>query len=611
MSYESKTIDKIIDDIEFNKAFLPAIQRKFVWPSWKIEKLFDSIMRNFPIGSFLFWELKAEKAGEYVFYEFLKSYHERYPYNELKKGAFRHSEIIGVLDGQQRLSSIFIGLMGTHAQKIKHFKSKSEYAYPETKLYLNLLSLPYEIEKKNEDNDIIKVVSDKTFEFRFLTPEQAEITEEKKEDGTKKYNCWFLTGKVLKWSDSPDIDTIYDKLIEDKEEAYIEALKSQRQFIKNGLRTLHKRIKSDRLINYFKVSSDDLEEILEIFIRVNSGGTILSKTDLLFSTIVANWSDGREQIENFLKFINEKGNNSFSFSNDFLMRSCLVLSDLPVLFKVNSFKSENVVLIKNNWENIKKSIAKAVDLLVDFGFCKENLTSQNVIIIIAYHLFKGGNDNNLSKENIRKYLLHALLMKIYGGQGDQVIATLRNGLLTEESIKNKTFILRSKEFPFAHLLELKLPANKTLKIDNEDLQDFMNYKKGADSFFVLSLLYPSLKYSEKSFHQDHIHPTTQFNLTNLKDRGISEEKCNLWSNLKDTVPNLQIMEGTQNSAKNGTPFEVWLDNKFSDEMFSKVSYLASNFIPQNISYKLEDFETFYERRKKILIETLRKNIAGL
>ena len=79
MSYQNTSIKQIVTDIEHNKAYLPAIQRRFVWPRWKIEKLFDSIMRNYPIGSFLFWTLKKEKANDYVFYEFLKNYDERHP----------------------------------------------------------------------------------------------------------------------------------------------------------------------------------------------------------------------------------------------------------------------------------------------------------------------------------------------------------------------------------------------------------------------------------------------------------------------------------------------------------------------------------------------------
>ena len=83
MAYSSLSIQQLITDITDNKYFLPAIQRKFVWGEEKICKLFNSIMRDYPIGTFLFWELSAEKANEYTFYEFLKNYHERDSKNEL------------------------------------------------------------------------------------------------------------------------------------------------------------------------------------------------------------------------------------------------------------------------------------------------------------------------------------------------------------------------------------------------------------------------------------------------------------------------------------------------------------------------------------------------
>ena len=144
MSYYSKSIQDIVKDIEFEKAYLPAIQRKFVWPRWKIEQLFDSLLRGYPIGSFLFWELKSEKANDYVFYSFLKNYDERKPNNIRKTGTFLHPEIIGVLDGQQRLSSMYLGIQGSHRERLKHHRSQGDHAYPETFLCLNLLSLPYE-----------------------------------------------------------------------------------------------------------------------------------------------------------------------------------------------------------------------------------------------------------------------------------------------------------------------------------------------------------------------------------------------------------------------------------------------------------------------------------
>lgn len=607
MSYHSKSIKEIIADIEHGKAYLPAIQRKFVWPRSKIERLFDSIMRNYPIGSFLFWELQSEKAHDYVFYHFLKNYDERNPNNSRKIGAFLNSEIIGVLDGQQRLSSMYLGIQGSHRERLKHHRSLADHAYPETFLFLNLLSLPYEENSSGE----LEVDRDINFEFRFLTA-NASRESFRNEDGEVKPCFWFPVGTVIRWNEDPDIDFIFDSiqtLVVDPIQK--QAIVDSRRFIKKALRDLHHRICADKLINYFRITKDDLDDILKIFIRVNSGGTILSKTDLLFSTIIATWEDGRDEIEAFLRSLNSKG-DGFSLNNDFLMRACLVLSDLPVLFKVNSFKSENVELIKNNWNQIKNALNSTVDLLVSWGFSGSVLTSQNAIIIIAYHLMKGGNNSETSKQGMKRYLLNASLKNIYGGQGDQVIASLRNFLRVENSPKQ--FTLKSAEFDFNGMLSVKLPANKTLRITKDDVEEFLLYRKGPNSFFVLSLLYPNLRYSQVHFHQDHIHPDSGFNDKNFQVINLDASKWNLLKELKDTLPNLQLMEGRQNESKNATPFKTWITGVSSSGVKNVVDFnrfCVENFIPVNVDLDFTSFEEFYEERKSILrgelIKTLNLN----
>ena len=58
---------------ENRKLLLPSIQREFVWTHEKIEDFFDSILSNYPIGVFLFWDIKSRhKRQEYNFYEFEK-----------------------------------------------------------------------------------------------------------------------------------------------------------------------------------------------------------------------------------------------------------------------------------------------------------------------------------------------------------------------------------------------------------------------------------------------------------------------------------------------------------------------------------------------------------
>ena len=58
MGFETPiTISKAIGEIQSNKYLLPAIQREFVWSAEQIESLFDSLLRGYPIGSFLFWKV--------------------------------------------------------------------------------------------------------------------------------------------------------------------------------------------------------------------------------------------------------------------------------------------------------------------------------------------------------------------------------------------------------------------------------------------------------------------------------------------------------------------------------------------------------------------------
>ncbi len=612
MGYDSISIKETIKSIEESKIYLPALQRKFVWGKHQIQMLFDSLMRNYPIGTFLFWKLKKEKADTYVFYEFLREYDERNPYNVRKTGSFLHPEITGVLDGQQRLSSMYIGLQGTHTERALYQRVNSASSYKKTMLYLNLLSLPYSLSGSNS----IETDEEKNFEFQFLTQEASKsqitrkikyINEFDQEVEKEDIMYWFRVGDVLRWDEDPEFDIIIDAFIESSaNDQQKDELKKNQRFIKKSLETLKRRICDEELINYFEVSKSDLEDILKIFIRVNSGGTQLNKTDLLFSTIVATWENGREEIEDLLKTINSKG-EKFNFTNEFLMRSCLVLTDASVSYKVNSFKSENVQKIKEKWSKIASAILKTVDLLVEFGFSSNTLTSQNATIIIAYYIMKGGEITKTNKKDIKKYLIHSMLNQIYGGQQEQIITVLRN-VFREQKIQGgeKVYVLKMRTFSFDELLKVKLPARKTLYVRDVDIENYLSYKISASSFLVLSLLYPNLRYNEVQFHQDHIHPHSRFTKEILKDMSIPEDQWDKWFAYRDLIPNLQLMEGRQNESKNATEFKKWLQQKTKDE---QTQFCVSNYIPMDVEHDFSLFLSFFERRKTILREELKKVLA--
>ncbi len=605
MTYENMSIKEAIKKIDGNEMFLPALQRKFVWDKTQIELLFDSIMRNYPIGTFLFWKLHNDKASDYVFYEFLKDYKQNEPYNRLKTGKFVGGDgdrIIGILDGQQRLSSMYVGLMGTHTEKKKFARSSNIDAYVKTSLHLNLLSLPY----KASEGKKTELIEEQNFEFRFLADEVATETSRKSqppsEEGERAVEepvCWLKVGDVLGWGEELDLDWIYkgivDSLRDDKQK---DAIKDNKRKIKYAITKLHDRMHKEKLISYFTIEKNDLEDILKIFVRVNSGGTVLNKTDLLFSTIVATWEDGREKIEELMKLINSKG-DGFSFGNEYLMRCCLMLTDGPSRFKVNSFKSENVGKIKSEWDNIAAAISKTVDLLNEFGYSGSLLSSQNATLVIAYHIFKGGSLDQVSKDNIRKYLSRALLKRVYSSSQEQVLQAFRNALRKKKqtSHEHEEYELANKSFSFDAMSNALSDTQKSLKLAPDDINNFLEFKKGGDAFLVLALLYPNLKYAQTSFHQDHIHPRALFKDSEFDKFGMSKEDRDEWLDLRDRVPNLQMLEGSENQSKNATPLVDWVHREYDDNVQQLVD---RDYFPDGVSLEFSEFKAFYDKREAIL-----------
>lgn len=598
MSYEHKSIHEVVTEIEAGKFYLPALQRKFVWDEDRITLLFDSILRGYPISTFLFWFLKRAKADEYVFYKFLDRYDERDPFNKRKDGNFTQDEIIGVLDGQQRLSSIYIGLQGKYITKEKYKHYDNPDAWPERELYINLLNTPYTLDESGDYPHVV-IQESENFELSFLKKSQSSSRVDLKM-GKERKEFWFKVGELIKWNEDTSPSDIFEsiKASEQKEEV-LEELDEQRRFVIKTIENLRDKFIKEQIITYFKTSKEDLEAILNIFVRVNSGAVALSKSDLLFSTIIATWENGREEIEKLQKDLNNMG-DGFWFSNDFIMRSLLVLSDLPVLFKVNSFKSENVKLIKENWEGIRDALLKAVDVLAEAGLSGWLIPSQNAVIPIAYYIFKEGTLSKEAKSDLIKYLKHAFLKNVYGGQGDAVIAAMRNALRTKNEASG-IYVLRHSVFTFQQFLDhLKLPGDKSLLITEEDLVEFLESKKGPYTFLLLSTIYPHFKYGQVKLHQDHVHPYSRFTNELFDEWGFDHEKKKEWWDKRDMLPNLQLMEGGENQSKHAKPFIAWLNTEFLNDNGgekNKQAYLERNYIDPALSLQFEEFEAFFENRK--------------
>src|SRR4249919_3248920 len=107
------TIATALNRIQQTQYVLPAIQREFVWKPEQIERLFDSLMQGYPFGTFLFWKVEPERSGQFKFYSFVQNYHERDAAHCPELGTLPNRELTAVLDGQQRLTALNIGLRGS------------------------------------------------------------------------------------------------------------------------------------------------------------------------------------------------------------------------------------------------------------------------------------------------------------------------------------------------------------------------------------------------------------------------------------------------------------------------------------------------------------------
>ena len=116
MKYHSATIGELLSRLN-RDIFIPGIQRPYVWEPERIVKLFDSLMRGYPINAFMFWELQPEHHDDLDIYRFVKRFRQGDIHNDPADPP-TDRPITLVLDGQQRLTSMLIGLAGSYSMRI-------------------------------------------------------------------------------------------------------------------------------------------------------------------------------------------------------------------------------------------------------------------------------------------------------------------------------------------------------------------------------------------------------------------------------------------------------------------------------------------------------------
>jgi hypothetical protein len=236
-------LTKLIHDIKMGEIALPDIQRPFVWPNTKVRDLFDSMYRGFPVGYLLFWQATAATAAE--------------GFKSLGTDEKQHVPHLLIVDGQQRLTSLYAVLTGTPVLR-------ENYKQEQIRIAFRPIDQTFEVTDAAIAND----------------PE-------------------FIPDIGQLWAG----DIPYGRFVRE----FMDRLRERRQVDQEEEYRLEEFIDRVRDLQGYPFTALELsnnvdeEQVAEVFVRINSAGTLLSQADFILTLMSVFWDKGRRALEEFAR----------------------------------------------------------------------------------------------------------------------------------------------------------------------------------------------------------------------------------------------------------------------------------------------------------------------
>jgi hypothetical protein len=577
------TIASVLHRVQAQELILPAIQREYVWESDQIVALFDSLMRGYPVGGFLSWKVEPETIEQFKFYGFLKDYSRYDSFHCPVLDVPPTKPVTAVLDGQQRLTSLNIGLRGSFADRVRGGWTNNPAAYPRRQLYLNVLA-----EAPENESGLI-------FDLRFIRDDQIAAEKEKQDETT----YWFPVSEIFAAPEAAHLVKLLAKhgIGNDPDAA-------------ERVSTLWDAVHKTTGLHFYEETDQDVERVLDIFIRVNSGGTPLSYSDLLLSIATAQWPerDARQEINTLVDGLNSKG-QGFRFSKDVVLKAALVLAGVgDFAFRVKNFNVANMALLDKEWDSIAESLELAADLLADFGLSDATLPADSVIVPVAYYVhrrnltqkYRTSTTYATDRAALRLWVLRTLVLPGVWGSGlDTLLRDLRTAIDDDGA----------NGFPVASIEQRMDARGKSLVFSDAVIDELLTLAYGKRrTFALLALLFPHVD-TRNVHHVDHIFPVSLLHKPKLKALGFMDAEIDELQAIRDLLPNLQLLEGPQNIAKSAQDPGTWSTSEFVDPT-KLTNYLDRNALPEPLPPSATEFKSFFEARRKLLVELVKKTVSG-
>ena len=403
---------------------------------------------------------------------------------------------------------------------------------------------------------------------------------------------WFRVPDILDMETGPDMnDWLLDKDLEKQQQSHAYRI----------LDRLYRVIHTEPTVAYYEENNQDIEHVLSIFIRRNSGGTTLSYSDLLLSIATSQWSnlDARKEVHQLVDDLNRIG-PGLDLTKDFVLKAGLMVTDIAsVGFQVRNFTRSNMAILEKNWQRIRDALVETVQLVTGFGFDANSIRAASALLPIAYYLYQIGAPRDFDyhkryaddRNAIRGWLIRSVLKAsgIWGSGLDTLLTALRE-VLQDAS---------NEHFPAAEMRRLMAQRGKSLEFSEEEVEDLADMGLNDRRIFaLLAMLSPFIDFQHHHFHIDHIFPKSRFTQRRLHEAGVDENQIDILIDCANRIGNLQLLDGAINLEKQATLPAEWVEVQFPTE--EKRRHYCDLYLLGEIPRDLTGFLDFYKARQERL-----------
>lgn len=548
MSYLGISIKEALEKIN-TSWFLPAVQRPYVWGNrYESEKyicrLFDSLFQTYPIGGLIMWETDARVAHR----EFISDYHQGDTSHLVEEGIWDRHKCL-VYDGQQRLQTLFCCLKYTFNDRILVFDLSYDQIKDED------LDTGFSFVDKNTELEPFQIKMNRLFAL----PSDSDKKPSIRREFTSKTGEEDIQNRI-----EQNLDRLWSVFVG----------------------------RDSKSLAYFSIASSDEKKVNDIFERLNTGGIPLSKADLLFSRIKAEYPEFEYDIMDFCKGLTARTKIAFE--------SYDVLQVLHMIVKGRSRVDENVKSSEINqfkivWDKLQTPLAAFFDDYLVGHFKITNMAIIRnkmpllVLITFFYKYYETGKKfRNVTADELQKIDRFFISAEI----NDWALQSYTDNF-TRTILNNAPNL-----FPLDQIEGyVKDRGNRPLQVTEAMFRSFR--------WMALKFLMPNRAFEfainvENRFNPelDHIFPVR---LKNQDER---------YRQIVDVVWNMQPVKGEINNLKlNHHPVEFFTDkvqNKDGNFVVGSKYFVDYDFVPKIDDESWQNYEEFISNRREKMVNFMKE-----